>query len=219
MRIVKGKRIHHLEPAAVADWLARHPHATVDLGTGDGRFVRDLAAREPRRGAIGVDLCAANLAAASHATPANALFVVADALAPPAALRRSAASVVINFPWGSLLRSLLDGSLSWSMIARPDATLEIRLNAGALAEAGWEFAVGVDRVMATLHAAGFAVGAPIPLGSAELRKSPTTWARRLAFGRDPRGCLMQSRGIGALESMGARPSLQTLSNRRGSGAI
>jgi 16S rRNA (adenine(1408)-N(1))-methyltransferase len=197
MRIVKGKRIHHLEPAEFAEWLARHPDATVDLGTGDGRFVRDLAVREPRCGAIGVDLCAAKLATASRVAPDNALFVVADAMAPPEELRGAAARVVVNFPWGSLLRGLLAGAAWWSAIARPGATVEVRLNAAALAEAGWDLMPGVDRVSATLHAAGFVVGGPVQLSPDDLRHLPTSWAKRLAFGRDPRGCLIAARMRGA----------------------
>ena len=62
----------------------------------------------------------------------------------------------------------------------------MRLNAGALAEAGWSLEDGGERVRQALHAAGFGARPPIALGPRDLRACPTSWAKRLACGRDPR---------------------------------
>jgi hypothetical protein len=101
-----------------------------------------------------------------------------------------AAIITINFPWGSLLTGLLqevptprDGLTT---LARPGARLEIRLNAGALAEAGWSLDAGGVRIVTGLRQAGFRVWPPAAVDAAALSVCPTTWARRLAFGRDPR---------------------------------
>jgi 16S rRNA (adenine(1408)-N(1))-methyltransferase len=190
MRIVNGKQDRELDARQMAAWRERYQETIVDLGAGDGRFVRALAQRNPRLGAIGVDLCAANLRAASRAAGQNALIVVADALALPAELHGMATRVTINFPWGSLLRGLLTGHAGLlaglHALSNGETHLEILLNAGALAEEGWTLETGGDQVMTALINAGFRIGATSLLGPPELRHWPTTWAKRLAFGRDPR---------------------------------
>jgi hypothetical protein len=79
-----------------------------------------------------------------------------------------------------------------ALIARPRAGLDVRLNAGALAEAGWRLEEGVDRVRDVLAVNGFAVRPPITLTAGELKALPTTWAKRLAFGRDPRAMYLRA---------------------------
>ena len=196
MRIVKGKQVRRMAAAEVAAWAAAFGETTVDLGAGDGRFVRWLARERPGLRAIGVDLNAENLGAASRGASGNALFVVADALALPEELNGVATRVTINFPWGSLLRGLLTGHpgllAGLGAIARGETSLEIRLNAGALAEAGWKLEAGSERVTTVLRDAGVAVGATSVLGPADLRRWPTTSAKRLAFGRDPRAVRIEA---------------------------
>ena len=190
MRIVNGKHVRQMDEVAVAAWTAGYQETIVDLGTGDGRFVRHLSRQHPEVGAIGVDLCAANLRIASRAAARNALFVVADALALPDELSRVATRVTVNFPWGSLLRGLLTGHpgllAGLRAVGSGGTTLDIRLNAGALGEAGWTLEAGSERVTAVLRDAGLKVGPTRVLGPADLGRWPTTWAKRLAFGRDPR---------------------------------
>jgi 16S rRNA (adenine(1408)-N(1))-methyltransferase len=87
----------------------------IDLGTGDGRAVLAVAAREPGSFVLGVDANAASMAESSSraARPArkggqpNALFVVSSVEALPAELEGAAHEVTILFPWGSLLRGAL----------------------------------------------------------------------------------------------------------------
>lgn len=190
MRIVIGKQVRQMDAAEVAAWTARYDGTTIDLGAGDGRLIRHLARNFPESGAIGVDLCESNFRAASRATAGNALYAVADALALPDELSRVAAHVTINFPWGSLLRGLLAGHpglmAGIDMVGKDRTTLEIRLNAGALAEAGWTVENGSERIVAVLRDASFEVAATRIIGPVDLRRLPTTWAKRLAFGPDPR---------------------------------
>jgi hypothetical protein len=75
---------------------------------------------------------------------------------------------------------------SLTAIARPGAILEVRLNGGALAEVGWRLEDGGERVRQLLRASGFGVRPAVALTAHDLRACPTTWAKRLAFGRDPR---------------------------------
>jgi 16S rRNA (adenine(1408)-N(1))-methyltransferase len=190
MEILRGKVSLEMNGPALAQHLTAYEQIVIDLGTGDGRFVRHLAEKQPGTFVIGVDACRENLRAASRAKHTNALFVIANAQSLPCALNGLAHRVTINFPWGSLLGgllraepALLDGI---SAIARPGAQLDVRLNAAALAEAGWPFEEGTCRVQSVLHSSGFCLHAPVRLDAQALRAYPSTWARRLAFGRDPR---------------------------------
>lgn len=194
MHSVKGKHVSPLDAADLVEWAARFREVTVDLGTGDGHYVRYLARRCPTQATIGLDTCRANLQRSSRIAPENARFVVGDALALPDDLHRLASRVTINFPWGSLLRGFLDDRTEFlaglRALGRPGAALEVRINAGALAEIGWSLVAGTERIAETLRRTGFAVGRPSALGADQLRAYPTTWAKRLAFGRDPRALLI-----------------------------
>ena len=221
MRIVTGKSTRQIDAAEVAAWMAIYREITVDLGAGDGRFVRDLATKHPGFGAIAVDLCEANLKRSSRAGAANALFVVADALALPSALSGVATRVTIHFPWGSLLHGLLGGHRGFlcglEAMRGGRSTLDIMLNAGALAEAGWALESGGERVAAVLREAGLIVAAPRVLGAAELRRSPTTWGKRLAFGRDPRAIRIEA-ALSSSDGASARRRMTQSSSALADGA-
>ena len=177
--------------------MAGYGDVLVDVGTGDGRYVLHAARTRPGWFVVGVDACRDNLRKASLKAPGNALYIIANALALPGELIGVASRVTINFPWGSLLAGLLDGSPKLmeglAAIARPGAEMEIMLNAGALAGAGHTLALGGERVRSALFEAGFDVGRATRLGVHDLRRCHTTWARRLAYGRDPRAVYLQAR--------------------------
>ena len=190
MEIIQGKHALFLDTLALAERVAGYDCIHMDIGTGDGRFVRHIAQSRPDCFAIGIDACRENLRDSSRRTPENALFVIANAQALPVELYGLATRITINFPWGSLLDGLLtdDAALmdGLTLLARPKAGLEVRLNGGALAEAGWSLDNGADQVRAVLAANGFDLRPPVALTARDLRAYPTTWAKRLAFGRDPR---------------------------------
>lgn len=195
MEIIRGKYTAVMDTMELAGWLTGYAAVHIDLGTGDGRFVRHTAQMCPDVFVIGVDACRENLREVSRRAPRHALFVIANAQALPPELRGMAAHITINFPWGSLLDGLLadDPALLDGLagIARPDARLDLRLNSGALAEAGWSLEDGADRVRNVLAANGFAMRTPLALTARDLRACPTTWAKRLAFGRDPRAMYLR----------------------------
>jgi 16S rRNA (adenine(1408)-N(1))-methyltransferase len=197
MEIIRGKQASFMDTAALAERLAGYDSIHMDIGTGDGRFVRHVAQTRPNTFVIGLDAARENLIEVSRRAPSNALFVIANARALPYELRGLATQVTINFPWGSLVEGLLTGDpalmTGLAMIARPRAELDVRLNAGALAEAGWLLEAGAVRVREVLAVNGFTMRPPIRLTSGELKALPTTWAKRLAFGRDPRA--MYLRGV------------------------
>jgi 16S rRNA (adenine(1408)-N(1))-methyltransferase len=199
MQCVRGKALYEMQRSEIVAWASRFPHVMLDLGTGDGRYVRDVARQEPLTGVIGVDLCAANLRQSSRVAAGNALFVVADALALPNELRGLADRVTIHFPWGSLLRGLLQGEdrlLAGLMMAgKDDMAIEIALNAGALAEEGCLLEEGSARVIAALRDTGLCVSEVARLDAEALRRWPTSWAKRLAYGREPRAIVINAQRL------------------------
>jgi hypothetical protein len=190
MEIIRGKTSLDLDVAGLTARLANYDRVLLDLGTGDGRYARYLAERDPHCFVIGVDSCRENLREHSSVKLANSLFVIASAQDLPHELSGLVSKITINFPWGSLLESLLMGDTrllnGLEIMSRKTASLDLRLNGGAMAESGTTLEAGVMRIRNNLSHAGWQVGAPIMLDAYGLRNVPTTWAKRLAFGRDPR---------------------------------
>jgi trans-aconitate methyltransferase len=193
MQRIQGRCCLEIETHALVQQARANSCTLLDLGAGDGRFVARMARTYPDSLAIGVDACRENLVEHSRRAPENAVFIVSNALALPGDLAGIATRLTINFPWGSLLTALLDDpafSARLVSLVRPGASLEVVLNAGALAEMAWSLEAGAARIQSNLRAAGFALRSPLAWGVAELRAYPTTWAHRLAFGRDPRAVFL-----------------------------
>jgi 16S rRNA (adenine(1408)-N(1))-methyltransferase len=195
MEIMRGKQTSFIDTSALAGKLAGYDTVHIDIGTGDGRFVNHVAQNRPGTFVIGIDACRENLHGASRRTPTNTLFVIANARALPAELYAIAAQVTINFPWGSLFEGLLeaDSALLDGLrnVMRPNAELEIRLNGGTLTQAGYSLEDGTNRVRTVLAQNGFAMKSPIAMTARDLKAFPTTWAKSLAFGRDPRAMFLR----------------------------
>ena len=197
METIWGKTSLNLTCNGLRERLAHHHHIHLDLGTGDGRYARCLAEQNPGAFVIGLDSCRENLHEHSRAKLPNLLFVVASAQDLPPELNGLVSHVTVNFPWGSLLTSLLTGDPSLmrglESIASPMARMDLRLNGGALAEAGWDLASGAGQIHQNLLCAGWQVESRAFMAAADLRSFPSTWAKRLAFGRDPRAMWMSGR--------------------------
>jgi len=84
-------------------------------------------------------------------------------------------------------------NLCLDAITRTTAYLDLRLNGGALAEAGWDLDAGASQIHHALQQAGWQVQSPARLTVHDLRSFPSTWAKRLAFGRDPRAVTFSGR--------------------------
>ncbi|MBK8138649.1 MAG: class I SAM-dependent methyltransferase [Chloroflexi bacterium] len=132
MEILRGKHASMMDAPALAQRLAGYQSIHLDLGTGDGRYAAHIARTHPAAFAIGLDACRENLAQGSRRAPPNTLFVIANASALPVELDGMAASISINFPWGSLVEALLEGQPSLlrglTRVAASRAALDVRLN-------------------------------------------------------------------------------------------
>ncbi|HYF61870.1 MAG TPA: class I SAM-dependent methyltransferase [Herpetosiphonaceae bacterium] len=196
MECIQGKYSLHIDRAELDRRLAAYSAAHIDIGTGDGRFALDAARRRPDLFVIGLDACRDSVREASRRAPANVLFVVANVADLPAELAGRASGLSVNFPWGSLLKALisdepavLDGLVG---LGRPGFRLELMVNGEALATLGSSLERGGAQIRRGLIRRGLDVAEPAILDRAALRAIPTTWARRLAFGRDPRALYCQA---------------------------
>ena len=198
METIRGKVSLNLDMTDLYARLANYDRILLDLGTGDGKFAFCHADNFPSHFVIGVESCRENLHEHSRAKLPNLLYIIANAQSLPHELHGLVSHITINFPWGSLLESLLAGDSrllrGLESVANSSTTVDIRLNGGALAEQGWSLENGTERIFENLTSAGWNLRKPEILDSRALRAFPSTWAKRLAFGRDPRavqlsGCL------------------------------
>jgi 16S rRNA (adenine(1408)-N(1))-methyltransferase len=198
LETIRGKMSHDLDLTTLQARLANYSDITLDLGTGDGKFAFCHAESFPGCFVIGLDSCRENLREFSRARLPNLLYVIASAQNLPHELSGLVAHVTINFPWGSLLQSLLSGDAllmrGLELVLNSGGAMDVRLNGGALAEAGWTLEDGMEQVRENLVCAGWRMNQPVLMDSHALHNFPSTWAKRLAFGRDPRaiqvsGCM------------------------------
>jgi hypothetical protein len=194
METIQGKKSLEVDFTGWKDGLANYNQIILDLGTGDGRYARILANEHPDWFVIGVDSCRENLREHSRAKLQNLLFVIASAQELPHELDGLISHITINFPWGSLLESLLisDSKLMRGLksVSRARASLDLRLNGGALAEAGKTLEAGTDKIYYNLLGTGWQLEHSVMMNASALKKFPSTWAKRLAFGRDPRAMML-----------------------------
>jgi 16S rRNA (adenine(1408)-N(1))-methyltransferase len=154
---------------------------------------------------IGVDACSANVvkySAKIYKKPSrggllNALYIHAIAEVLPYELNRIANRVTVHFPWGSLLSALVQPDLTVlrgiRRICVEGATLEITLGYDLSAEPGEmqrlklprltpEYLEG--RLRDAYQRAGFCDFCWEKLDKASLKALSTSWAKRLAYGKD-----------------------------------
>ncbi len=190
-----------------AEWRRRRADCDallLDLGCGDGGYVRRYAIDHPRCLAVGLDSDRAALRRAAQRAArrperggaANTLFIAADAAQPPALLHAAADRLTIHFPWAALLRLVLEDGASFAgLIARLAAarcTLEMVLNAAA-APAGC--------APPTPQSLGGSLQAPLEAGGFQIRSCSwlerqdaprSRWAGRLVKGSGRAAVVLQA---------------------------
>jgi hypothetical protein len=197
METIRGRTSLYIDFNGFKNQLKNYNRTVLDLGTGDGRFVHILAANHPDWFIAGVDACRENLREHSRAKLPNMFFAIACAQELPCEFEGLFSHITINFPWGSLLDGLLACDLGLmhglASVSRPDAQIEIRLNSGALAETGTGLDAGARIIIGNLNQHGWNIKSPHPMDQDVLAKFPTSWAKRLAYGRDPRAMNLNGR--------------------------
>lgn len=190
METIRGKKSFDIDFNEFTLRLKNYNRLILDLGTGDGKFAFHYAQTFPNYFVIGLDSCRENLHKYSRTNLPNLLYVIANAQQLPFELNGLISHIHINFPWGSLLQSLLNGDANLfcglKKISSPHALMNLNLNSGALNEQGWTLTNGVEQVEVNLRRAGWTINHPKRLNIQALKHFPSAWSKRLAYGRDPR---------------------------------
>jgi 16S rRNA (adenine(1408)-N(1))-methyltransferase len=110
MHRIIGKRIIEYSRQQLEDLVAKHAAIVIEVGCGNGAFLRSLAQSDPTTLAIGFDPNVDALDRPSRLAAKrgdNPLFLRAAIEAPPPELAALADLLYVYFPWGSLLRGLV----------------------------------------------------------------------------------------------------------------
>lgn len=197
--VVRGRKIVRTDGSLLRAAVAAARFVVVDVGTGDGRWVYRTARRHPDWLCVGIDANASGLRETSRraarrmtrgGTP-NAWFIRARAEEPPTACRGIADEIRVHYPWGGLLRglmeprpALLDGLAA---LGKPGARFDVAVNVSALdgdsGTIGDGPAVRAGRLAARLARPYAAAGIVLTSAAADPAGPGTTWGRRLGRGR------------------------------------
>ena len=216
---VVGKRVTPIDLDTLQTTLEAFETLEIDIGTGDGRHVIDVARATPDRLVIGVDAVAENMSDASRKAAAaqrkgglaNALFVRAAAERLPGPLAGRADQVTVNYPWGSLMRIVAepdpDGLAGLRGLCKPGAGLRVLLNYTVIADRPYMERLGLGEIAdpadspalpEIYKAAGFILETrEIFAGDPPVR---TRWGRQLVRGGARRTLLLEASAIAAGET-------------------
>jgi 16S rRNA (adenine(1408)-N(1))-methyltransferase len=191
-----------------------HARVLIDVGTGDGRFVYRWAGAHPDTFCVGLDAVGERMREVSHRAsrkPArggrpNALFVVAAAEALPEELEGLADTLVINFPWGSLLSALVvpDPAVLAGLrrLTRPGAELVVLLNQSVLDDRPYAERLGLppltdERFEEVLRPAYLAAGFSVREQKMLEGDAPhqTSWGQHLTLGSGRRTRLVTAEAL------------------------
>lgn len=204
MEILHGKKSIEIGAAEFKEMASPYREVVIDIGTGDGKFIYELARKQPGTFCIGVDAARENLATCSskiYKKPArggmpNALYVIANAEKLPDELSGIAAAIWIILPWGSLLKGSVLGDpillRNITKIARPGAALCMFVNYDLkyepaeihklnLPELSFQYIEGPLTEIYLRE--GIIIEEWNFLDNKAMRKITSTWARRLGYGR------------------------------------
>jgi hypothetical protein len=143
IEVVQGRARLRVSPSDIRQRARSAARVHIDVGTGDGRQVYRMARADPTGLFIGVDANAEELREVSYRASrkparggvANAVFVHASLDDLPGALVSLADRVTVFYPWGSLLRALIDPDeralTALAGLGKPGASFEARINRSA----------------------------------------------------------------------------------------
>lgn len=201
MYLVKGtKRIN----ASLADLdCTKFVQKSLDLGTGDGRFVYKHAKDYPDTFWVGVDPAETQLrvysAKINRERLQNVALVVADAENLPQEFTGFFNEIYINFPWGTLLKLVVEPTELFlhnlHQVTKPAAKIKMvfgykfdlepseyeRLQ---LPEVNEQYIK--DKLIPRYQDAGFTLENFSQLNNKDLVNYETSWSKKLGYGNTPR---------------------------------
>ncbi len=115
MECLVGKKSKILHRGLLDEWTAPYSGVCLDLGCGDGKLIYRMSGLKPDVFFIGVDAARENLAAIaskSRRSPkkggrTNLAYLISPAESLPGEMGGIGDKLMVNFPWGSLLRMVL----------------------------------------------------------------------------------------------------------------
>jgi 16S rRNA (adenine(1408)-N(1))-methyltransferase len=208
MRIVTGRSVAEWSVAEFAAVRRRFERASVDVGTGDGRFVLKQAEGDAVCLAIGIDAVKEAMADSARRSRRrrieNALFVWAGIERPPTELVGVADAITVNYPWGSLLQAMVEPRSevlrTIAALGRPGADLTILLNGSVFDDPAYAARIGlpvepIEAIAAALVEKYREVGIEVVSHRALDRPPPhrTRWGQRLGQGARRRSYLIAAK--------------------------
>ena len=212
VKILQGKSLLAAADLDLAEIRLRHERCLVDVGTGDGRFPYYWAREHPSDLAVGIDPVTdgfAKLAVKAQRKPAkggaaNLIFAAGAVEDLPGPFPEWADLITINFPWGSLLRAVIQpvpAALNrLTALARPGAEVVLLLNTSIFRDSEYTDRLGMpslseerarEELVPAYRRSGIELTTIEPLvGSVPHR---TTWGRRLVVGSSRSTLMLRGR--------------------------
>ncbi len=215
MKSVKGNKTVDVSVEDVAEMAKEFEAAHIDLGTGDGRYIYELALKNPRTLCIGIDPVKSQMREYSvrcvRKKLGNALFLVSSIENLPDDFCGLADRVTIILPWGSLLGQILNPSKETAVklenLLKPGGELEIVLGYSVDLEPSETARLGLpelsEEIVRNVIISGFE-GLSETLKLKEVGSFPkeklaeigSNWAKRLTFGKYRQIFLLRFRKAG-----------------------
>jgi len=201
-KILNGKKV--ITVNAFEESFSCFKRVEIDIGTGDGRFIYTQAKKNPEIFYIGIDTVAENMLeyaskSAQKLTKGgvrNVAYVIAAVENLPEELSNLANKIYITLPWGSLLEGIVKGDSgileNVANIAKQQAEFEFLITYDVFHEATEivkrELPIITpdyikDGLAERFSACGLILEEVHTLSEKDLRAYPTTWAKKLGFGR------------------------------------
>ncbi|MBD3231143.1 methyltransferase domain-containing protein [Candidatus Dependentiae bacterium] len=173
----------------------------VDIGTGDGKFVYELAKRYPQRLFIGIDPDHKSLeknSAKIYKKPAkggltNVFYILANVENLPQELNNLANQIFIILPWSSLLHAIIKVEpkifQSIKRIAKKGAFVDLiigydkKIDTKKIDLAGLDENYIQDFIKPKLKKLGFKIQKFQNINKNQLFQIPSSWAKKLTFGK------------------------------------
>jgi 16S rRNA (adenine(1408)-N(1))-methyltransferase len=206
MKVMSGKETVEITSEELFSRMGNRTKVMLDIGTGDGKFVYKFALLHPDWFCIGLDASSENLVEyslkigkkPSRGGVDNVLYVIANAESIPGELHNLASLICVNYPWGSLLRGIVLANINLleniANAAVRGAEVEILTNNNIFAD---PVPLGVadlpevtesyiEQVLKPVYSrVGLEIVSYELIGKAEMKRIPTSWSGRLAFGKNP----------------------------------
>jgi 16S rRNA (adenine(1408)-N(1))-methyltransferase len=201
MERVEGKRQHPLTSEQLAGLASGYERRLIDVGCGDGRYVLRQARADPACLCIGLDANADAMresAWRAAAKPArggapNAIYIVSSVEGLPDDLVGIATRLTIQYPWGSLLRILIEPDLPLlekiARLAVAGAPFSVLINLAVFDDPGYAARLDLppldeSRFRSALVPAWASVGLAVESVETEREaaEASSSWGKRLVKG-------------------------------------